>query len=55
MDSVRTNGVHNFPFPVHDVIMIIGLLPIFLHNCKIKSGSDLGMRLLLDVKGVVHM
>jgi len=25
--------------------MIPGLLPIFLHSCKIKSGSGLGMRL----------
>ena len=35
------------PFPVCDVAMIPGLLPIFLHGCEIKSGSGLGMRLSL--------
>ena len=29
------------PFPVHDVVLIPGLLPIFLHSCEIKSGSGL--------------
>ena len=33
------------PFLVHDVAIIPGLLPIFLHGCEIKSGSGLGMRL----------
>ena len=27
-----------------DVVAIPGLLPIFLHGCKIKYGSGLGMR-----------
>ena len=35
------------PFPVRDVPMIPGLLPIFLHGCEIKSGSGLGTRLRL--------
>ena len=30
----------------HDVAMTPGLLPIFLHDCKIKSGSGLGTRLM---------
>ena len=30
------------PFPVHDVVLIPGILPIFLHGCEIKSGSGLG-------------
>ena len=33
------------PFPVHDVVMVPGLLPIFFHGCEIKSGSGLGTRL----------
>ena len=33
------------PFPVRDVVMVPGLLPIFLHGCEIKSGSGLGTRL----------
>ena len=33
------------PFPVCDLILVSGLLPIFLHGCEIKSGSDLGTRL----------
>ena len=33
------------PFPVRDVALIPGLLPIFLHSCEIKSGRDLGTRL----------
>ena len=33
------------PFPVRDVVLLPGLLPVFLHGCKIKSGSGLGMRL----------
>ena len=37
--TLRTNQVH------HDVVMVLGLLPIFLHSCEIKSGSGLGMRL----------
>ena len=43
----RTNHTYkpSPPFPVHDVVLIPGLLPIFLHSCKIKSGSGLGMRL----------
>ena len=32
------------PFPVCDVVLVPGLLPIFLHGCKIKSGSGLGTR-----------
>ena len=31
--------------------MFPGLLPIFLHGCKIKSGSVLGMRLGVKVPG----
>ena len=34
------------PFPVRDIVLIPGLLPIFLHNCEIKSGSGLGTRLV---------
>ena len=33
-------------FPVSDVAMIPGLLPIFLHSCGSKSGSGLGTRLV---------
>ena len=33
------------PFPVHDVVMVPGLLTNFLHSCKIKSGSVLLTRL----------
>ena len=33
------------PFLVHDIVLIPGLFPIFLHGCKIKSGSGLGTRL----------
>ena len=33
------------PFPIHDVVMVPGLLLTFLHSCEIKSGSGLGMRL----------
>ena len=29
----------------HDVVLLPGLLPIFLHGCKIKSGWGLGTRL----------
>ena len=32
-------------YDVHDVVMVPGLLPIFLHGCKRKSGSGLMMRL----------
>ena len=35
------------PFPVRDVVLIPGLLPIFLHGYKIKSGSGLGTRLFV--------
>ena len=50
VDSVSTNRVHvthkpSPPFPVHDAVLIPGLLPIFLHGCEIKSGSGLGTRL----------
>ena len=50
VDSVSTNRVHSKywlspPFPVRDVVLITGLLPIFLHGCEIKSGSGLGTRL----------
>jgi len=34
------------PFPVCNVVMESGLLPIFLHNCEKKSGSGLWTRLL---------
>ena len=52
VDSVSTNRVHvtYWPSPlflVCDVAMIPGLLLIFLHGCKIKSGRGLGMRLPL--------
>ena len=48
--SVSTNRVHitywpSPPFPVHDVVLLPGLLPIFLHGCEIKSGRGLGTRL----------
>ena len=43
VDSVCTKWVHHFP--VRDVVLIPGLLPIFLHGCEIKSGSGLGTRL----------
>ena len=33
------------PFPVRDVVMVLGLLLIFLHSCEIKSWSGLGTRL----------
>ena len=33
------------PFPVRDVVLLPGLLPIFLHGCEIKSGRGLGTRL----------
>ena len=33
------------PFPVRDIVLIPGLLPIFLHGCEIKSGRGLGTRL----------
>ena len=33
------------PFPIRDVVMVPGLLPIFLYGCEIKSGSGLGTRL----------
>ena len=33
------------PFPVCDVVLVPGLLPIFLHSCEIKSGNGLGMKL----------
>ena len=33
------------PFPVRDIVLIPGLLPIFLHSCEIKSGSGLRTRL----------
>ena len=50
VDLVITNQVHimywlNPPFPAHDIAMIPGLLPIFLHGCEIKSVSGLGTRL----------
>ena len=62
VDSVSTNRVHitywpNSPFPVCDVLLIPGLVPIFLHGCKTKSGRGLGTRLhksyilFLQVKG----
>jgi len=38
------------PFPVRDVVMIPGLLPIFHHECEIKSGSGLWMRLSYHLK-----
>ena len=43
--TLRKNRVHHVPFPVRDVVMVPGLLPIFLHGCEIKSGSGLGTRL----------
>ena len=30
------------PFPVHDVVLIPGLLPIFLHGCEINLGGAWG-------------
>ena len=42
-----TRFVLSPPFPVRDVVLIPGLLPIFLHGCEIKSGSGLGTRLVL--------
>ena len=46
VDSVSTNPCSP-PFPVRDVAMIPGLLPIFLRGCEKKSGSGLGTRLAL--------
>ena len=40
-----TRFVLNPPFPVRDVVLLPGLLPIFLHGCEIKSGRGLGTRL----------
>ena len=45
-----TNRVHvtyqpSPPFPVRDVVLLPGLLPIFLYGCEIKSGRGLGTRL----------
>ena len=37
-------------FPVRDVVIIPGLLPIFLHGYEKKSGNGLGTR-LSTVKG----
>ena len=50
VDSVSTKRVRvtywpSPPFPVRDVVLIPGLLPIFLHSCEIKSGRGLGTRL----------
>ena len=50
VDSVSTNRVHvtywpSPPFPVRDVVLIPGLLPIFLHGSEIKTGRGLGTRL----------
>ena len=50
VDTVSTNQVRIMyepspPFPVREIVLIPGLLPIFLHSCEIKSGSGLGTRL----------
>ena len=37
------------PFPVRDVVLVPGLVPIFLHGCEIKSGSVLGTRLRVSI------
>jgi len=42
VDSVSMNQVHHF----WSLTMITGLLPIFLHGCKIKSENGLGTRLV---------
>ena len=46
--TIHTNHVHH-SFLVCLLVMIPGLLLIFLHGYRIKSGSGLGMRLLPDV------
>ena len=38
-------------FPVRDVVLIPGLLPIFLYGCEIKSRSGLGTRLMDRIRG----
>ena len=48
--TLRKNRVHLVPFPVRDVVLIPGLLPIFLHHCEIKSGSGLGTRLMMAMQ-----
>ena len=35
----------------HDIVLLPGLLPIFLHGCEIKSGWGLGMRLGMPYLG----
>ena len=49
MNSVSTSWTQfvlpSPPFPVRDVVLVPGLLPVFLHGCEIKSGSGLGTRL----------
>ena len=50
VDSVSTNRVHvtywpSPPFPVRDIVLLPGLLPIFSYGCEIKSGRGLGTRL----------
>ena len=50
VDTVSTNQVRIMyepspPFPVREIVLIPGLLPIFLYSCEIKSGSGLGTRL----------
>ena len=42
------------PFPVRDVVLLPGLLPIFLHGCEIKSGSGLGTMLTWHMTAVLN-
>ena len=52
MSRTRNGGYSQYKLNPHYVVMIPGLLPIFLHSCKIKSGSGLGMRLLCSTTGL---
>ena len=45
-DFISQRYIPSPPFPVCDVVLIPGLLPIFLHGCEIKSGRGLGTRLM---------
>ena len=52
----KIGGADFFLTPVREVVLVPGLLLIFLHSCKIKSGRDLGMRLTscIDIHSVLE-
>ena len=56
VDSVSINRASP-PFPVHDIVLIPGLLQIFLHGCEIKSGSGLMNEAIYSLlhKNIVRM